>query len=217
MGHTDPGNFDDFENENLAADVAHAGIVAAHRTLLLANFKDCTNCRLEGCPTKHDPTPAPTPPPQALTLIQSKKSNDYELCGAKTACINGHSAEFKYKVIDIEGYSVAPGQLTGQAAVKTVELLLYWSGANHDNMVSTSNATYAPPAGYSLAGDDLNPVATIVATAGVAGTVPLWLYYNAGKKDHLTCALKTTCAQKGYVLAQPEPLGYVYAKPQWAE
>ena len=54
-----------------------------------------------------------------------------------------------------------------------------------------------------------------MATAGVEGTVPLYLYYNEAKKDHLTCALKSTCAASGYVLAQQEPLGYVYA--QWAE
>jgi len=215
-GHTDPGDFDDYENENLAAEPAYAGVVARHRKLLLDNFKDCENCRLEGCPTQHDPpAPAPAPPPTALSLIRSAVANDSELCGDKRACRDGHGASYKYKDVDVEGFSVAPGQLNGRKDVHTIELQLYWSSEDHDNLVTTSAASYKPPAGFKLCNDSLNPVATIVATAGVEGTVPLYLYYNEAKKDHLTCALKSTCAASGYVLAQQEPLGYVYA--QWAE
>ena len=57
--------------------------------------------------------------------------------------------------------------------------------------------------------DSLNPVATIVATAGVEGTVPLYLYYNEAKKDHLTCALKSTCAASGYVSNHPNQTGFL--------
>lgn len=57
VGHTDPGDFDDYENVNLVSDPKYADVIREHRTLLLDNFKDCHNCRISGCPTKYDPPP----------------------------------------------------------------------------------------------------------------------------------------------------------------
>ena len=51
VGQTDPGNFDDYENENLANDPQHADTVKALAAVLLGNFRGADK-RLAGCPTK---------------------------------------------------------------------------------------------------------------------------------------------------------------------
>ena len=104
------------------------------------------------------------------------------------------------------------GQLAGvsQGAVK--ELYLFFSGEKHDNLVTTMlNA----PAGYHKAG-----TVGVVLAEPVHGTAPLWLYFNAKLNDHLTCAAPGTVAYakaNGYELVQNNPIGYVYAAPEWVE
>ena len=61
VGQTDPGNFDDYENENLANDAQHADVVKELQAVLLANFRGADK-RLAGCPKgrleDHDSLPA---------------------------------------------------------------------------------------------------------------------------------------------------------------
>merc|ERR1712100_637512 len=49
VGHTDPGEFDMYENANLANDPQYADTVKELQTVLLANFRGADK-RLPGCP-----------------------------------------------------------------------------------------------------------------------------------------------------------------------
>ena len=51
IGHTDPGDFDNYENQNLANDPAHADVVQQMKKILLANFRG-PGKSIPGCPTK---------------------------------------------------------------------------------------------------------------------------------------------------------------------
>ena len=105
----------------------------------------------------------------------------------------------------------APSQAAG---LPRADLLLYWSAGAHDNFVSTELAEV--PGGYQKTGDAVGQVLTQPAH----GTVPLYIYFSAARQDHLTCASAASIAYaraNGYTLLRSEPIGYIFADPEWSE
>ena len=179
--------------------------------MLLANFRGADK-RVKGCPVKA-PTPAPGPSPlpdNALVLLRSERGHDSELCGYEF-CLSNHVAEWNYTRVGTEGYMPAASQAAG---VARADLKLYWSSGSHDNYVTT--ALDKVPDGFADTG---SPVGTVLAEQA-HGTVPLFVYFNAARGDHLTCASQRSIAYakaNGYSLVQPQPIGYVFAAPEWSE
>ena len=212
VGHTDPGNFDDYENANLAANATYARVVAEHRRLLLANFRG-PDKRVAGCPVKPPAPPGPAPTPLSdskLVLERSEVAHDSELCGY-TFCLSNHNKQFNYTTVSIEGYMPTAAQAAG---VPRADLILYWGAGSHDNYVSTR--LKSPPAGFK----DTGSVVGQVLTQQVHGTVPLFVFHSATLADHLTVASQASLGYAkahGYALVQEEPIGYVFAAPEWSE
>jgi arylsulfatase A-like enzyme len=214
VGHDDPGNFDDYENDNIVSNPNMKNVVAEHRRILLANFQGADK-RVAGCPVKKPPSPTPSPSPlpdNALVLLRSSVGHDSELCGFE-ACVQDKGKKWNYLRIGIEGYAPSSAQAIG---VDRVPLYLYWNPTAHDNFVTTELQKNQVPQGYKSTGQILG----WVLSAPTHGAVPVMSWYNAKKMDHLTGASETTIAYakaNDYELLQSEPIGYLFAQPEWSE
>ena len=212
------GNFDDYENINLINDSNYSTVIEEHRTVLLQNFRG-KNKRVGGCP----PSPQNTTtsavssrylPLQdnALILTRSQIAHDSELCGY-VFCTSSHHPNLNYTTVSVEGFSPSVSQAIG---IDRVELKLYWNNDVHDNLVSTKIPNKDIPLGYI----DTGVVVGTVLRDQVHGTMPVFVYYNKERHDHLTCASKSSLSyakNNNYIRVHNEPIGFVYATPEWSE
>eukprot|EP01065_Artemidia_motanka_P032739 TRINITY_DN39723_c0_g1_i1.p1 TRINITY_DN39723_c0_g1~~TRINITY_DN39723_c0_g1_i1.p1 ORF type:complete len:725 (+),score=213.33 TRINITY_DN39723_c0_g1_i1:61-2175(+) len=191
-----PLMFDDWENENVAADPANAKLVAQHRALLFSRFRtNATN----GCPGDK--------PPNALiqTRAEAPSHWDSSLCGTE-ACLSKLGNKYGYKKVAVEGY------MPGEGTEDTVTLYQCWSESLADNVVAT-----ACPAGY-VAPSNLNPAGRVFSSKPDdwlgQRTAALQVWYSAEHQDHMTLALDESAqwaSANGYVLLNAS-IGYVFAE-----
>lgn len=208
-----PLDFDAWENENVAKEPVNAKVVKQHRSLLLAKFRTGASW---GCPASGGPSPSPSPgptllPDRALVQLRATQSEqhwDNSLCATKE-CLSKEGNRFNYTQVATEGYMPSEG------TEGTIQLFQYWSEEFADNFLSTAK----PPAGYKLV-KKLNTEGMVVfkdrPTWLSEETVPLQVWFNVDRKDHLTAALPSTvqwAKSNGYVLLD-DAIGYVYTEPQ---
>merc|ERR1712238_5335 len=228
VGHTDPGNFDDYENVNLVDDPLYAPVIVEHRTVLLQNFRD-ENKRVAGCPPSRNKDKLPLSrrriedddeedlylphEENALILEYSEMAHDAGICGYMY-CSSSQHPTLHYITVSIEGYMPSPSQAIG---VDRVDLKLYWNTEVHDSFISTEISTKDKmPLGYI----DTDVVVGTMLTEQAHGTRAVYVYYNTDRQDYLTCASEKSllfAKKKNYTRISETPIGFLYTHPEWSE